>query len=130
MKTINLDKFKAFEAKVDFAKLIDKYGKKAVNKLEIESPKSGRAGRETPYSKGWTVMVYKIYHGNVAVVWNKTNWQLTHLLENGHLITNNSKTKNGIAWVAPIKHIRPAFDVLKPQYIREAQKVKVKFKLK
>lgn len=130
MKTVNLNKFKTFTGKINYEGLIKRYGNKAVSMLETRSPKSNRAGRKTPYSKGWTVFNYKMRQGNKAIVWNKTNWQLTHLLENGHLITNNKNTKYGLAWVEPQAHILPTYRDLKPKYIKDAKKVKIDFELK
>lgn len=130
MKSIKLEKIKTVNATIDFSKTVKKYGNKAVKNLESISPKSNRAGRKTPYSKGWTVFEYKMRHGDKAVVWNRTNWQLTHLLENGHIITNNRNSKYGLSWVAPRPHIKPTYDKLKPQFIKDARKVEVDFELK
>ena len=67
-----------------------------VDKLQNTSPrKSG------DYAQGWTVK--KEGKGDV-IVHNATNYQLTHLLENGHVIRN----KKGTYGRAPAhKHIRP-----------------------
>lgn len=58
-------------------------------------------GRDEPYYKGWTIKLQKKgklkYH---KVIWNKTNYQLTHLLEFGHVTRNGGRTK-------PVPHIRP-----------------------
>ena len=130
MKTVNLNKFKDFTGTINYAGLIKRYGRKAVSTLESVSPKSNRIGRKTPYSKGWTVFNYKMRQGEKAIVWNRTNWQLTHLLENGHLVTNNKNTKYGLAWVAPRPHIQPTYRELKPKFIKDAQKVEIDFELK
>ena len=47
-------------------------------------------------------------------VWNATNWQLTHLLENGHVIVNK---KNGVGWASAKPHIKPTYDDLKPKFV-------------
>lgn len=49
------------------------------------------------YNKGWRAKKVK----NKIIVHNKTNYQLTHLLEKGHV-------KRGGGRVAPRVHIRPA----------------------
>lgn len=69
----------------------------SVAKLRNTSPK-GASGR---YARGWTVKK----DGKLGrVVYNKTDWQLTHLLENGHIIKNQFGTYGR----APaIKHITP-----------------------
>jgi len=68
----------------------------AVNKLHNTSPrKSGE------YAAGWTV---KRESPTSLIVHNATNYQLTHLLENGHVIRN----KKGTYGRAPAhKHIKP-----------------------
>ncbi|MGG2091920.1 HK97 gp10 family phage protein [Bacillus sp. S13(2024)] len=75
---------KVEEAKVEVAQ-------NAVSELKSKSPKlSGK------YSKGWRVK--KV--GNDVVVHNATNYQLTHLLEYGHVKKNGGR-------VAGKPHIRP-----------------------
>ena len=68
----------------------------SVDKLQNTSPiKSG------DYARGWRVK--KEGKGDV-IVHNATNYQLTHLLENGHVIRN----KKGTYGRAPAhKHIKP-----------------------
>lgn len=84
----------------DVEVVVDKVTKEARDELEQTSPKSGLA-RNTKYYKGWEVKLSKRgvtkYH---KVVWNKTNYQLTHLLEFGH------HKRNGTGWVAARPHIR------------------------
>lgn len=73
--------------------------KESVQKLRNTSPtKSGS------YAKGWTTK----QDGKMGViVHNKTDYQLTHLLENGHVIKN----KKGTYGRAPAhKHIKPVED--------------------
>lgn len=54
--------------------------KEAVQKLQNSSPKL-----TGDYGKGWAVKA----DGKLCrIVYNKTDWQLTHLLENGHVIKN------------------------------------------
>jgi hypothetical protein len=72
--------------------------KEAVKKLKETSPK-GHSGR---YAKGWAVKRTK--KGEVYV-YNKTDYQLTHLLENGHDIISKSGAKVGEAKAQP--HIKP-----------------------
>jgi len=58
--------------------------KEAKDELIQTSPRSGIA-RNTNYFKGWTIKVgartRKRNYKYTKVVWNKTNYQLTHLLE-------------------------------------------------
>lgn len=79
---------------------MDVVGKEAVRKLKSTSPK-----KTGDYAKGWGL---KRSRGpnriNIVTVHNRTDYQLTHLLENGHMIVNGKGTYGR----APaIKHIAP-----------------------
>lgn len=71
--------------------------------LRQTSPKNRKKSRRG-YAKSWD----KKPNGDGGwTVYNRKNYQLTHLLENGHVI------KNGVGQygrVKPIKHIAPAED--------------------
>lgn len=87
---VNEDVRKATERNIQLV------AKEAVQKLKNTSPmKTGS------YSRGWAV---KRISSTDAVVHNRTDYQLTHLLENGHVIKN----KKGTYGRAPAhKHIKP-----------------------
>lgn len=55
------------------------------------------------YARGWTVTQTD---ADTYVVHNKTEYRLTHLLENGHVSAN--QYGSGYKRVAGIKHIEPA----------------------
>lgn len=67
--------------------------RQAVKELKSTSP----VGTRGKYQKGWRVK--KI--GRMRVVYNKTDYQLTHLLEKGHAKRNGGRTR-------ALPHIRPA----------------------
>ena len=72
--------------------------KESVQKLKNTSPK--KSGK---YAKGWAVKK----DNDKTTVYNKTAYQLTHLLENGHVVRN----KKGVyGRTRPIKHIKPVAD--------------------
>lgn len=79
---------------------IEETAAESVTRLRNNSPKA--SGR---YARGWTSKA----DGPLGrIVYNKTDWQLTHLLENGHVVANqfgNYGHPNGR--VAGIKHIAP-----------------------
>lgn len=121
MKKINIEDFRGLDVKIEYKKIMDKYGKKTRNILRSTSPKSGRPNRATPYSEGWIVTPSVFEHGYRDVVWNETNWQLTHLLENGHFITN----QGALSWSPPQKHIKEAYLNVKDSYIRAMRKAEL-----
>lgn len=61
--------------------------KEAVKQLRATSPVNNGSPRSGQYAKGWATKVEKGKH----IVHNKTDYQLTHLLENGHDIIRNGK---------------------------------------
>lgn len=70
----------------------DKVSKEAVAELEQISPKR-QGTRKNPYHKGWTSKKEKKGRKYARKIHNKTNYQLTHLLENGHATRNGGRTK-------------------------------------
>lgn len=84
-----------------------KVAKNTVKNLKKTSPKETES-----YSKGWRVTDIK----GKKVIHNKTNYQLTHLLENGH-------AKVGGGRVSAKVHIRPAEEKAINEYVEEVEKV-------
>jgi len=88
----------------EVAEVIDetlpKVGQDAVKELKKSSPKRPFGG---DYAKGWTKKVEKERLGSRLIVYNKTRYQLTHLLEKGH-----AKVNGGFVNGKP--HIKPAQD--------------------
>lgn len=86
----------------------DDVTQKAVKTLKIVSPK-GKTGR---YAKGWTVSDIN----GKKVVHNKTDYQLTHLLENGHAKVNGGRV--------PAKpHIKPVEEQAVKEFTESVKKV-------
>lgn len=73
-----------------------------VEQLRANSPR-----KTGDYARGWTVSTQK----GGYVVHNATDYQLTHLLENGHVIVNEygiqERRNGGGDTTTPNKHIRP-----------------------
>lgn len=76
-----------------------KVSKEAVKTLKATSPKRPGGGR---YAKGWGVKK----DGKRTIIHNKTDYQLTHLLEKGHdVIVNGKKVGHydGQVHIAPVE---------------------------
>ncbi|MBQ4031600.1 MAG: HK97 gp10 family phage protein [Bacilli bacterium] len=72
--------------------------------------------RTGKYNKGWRVNTKKGREFVNCTVHNATDWQLTHLLENGHTTRNGGRTK---AFV----HIRPVEEKYVNQYQQDVEKL-------
>lgn len=99
----------------DVIETVDEITKKARNELKQTSPR-GKGTRSNPYYKGWAIKLSKkrsgVYH---KVIWNKTNYQLTHLLEFGHVTRNGGRTK-------AIPHIRPIEQKYNVEFVDKLEK--------
>ena len=92
------------EYSVEFKRAVnnsfDVVAKKGVTQLKENSPK-----KTGDYAKGWDIVREKTRSGiNDVTIRNKTDYQLTHLLENGHVIVN---AKGTFGRTSPVKHIAP-----------------------
>lgn len=87
----------------DVIETTDTVTKEAKQELIKISPKR-KTSRDKKYSKGWAIKTggrtRNTKYRHVKVIWNKTNYQLTHLLEFGHATANGGHTN-------PQPHIRP-----------------------
>jgi hypothetical protein len=90
----------------DLDKAKDDISKEAVSELKATSP------RQTgDYAKGWARK--KTAHG--FIVHNRTDYQLTHLLERGHMNRDGSRT-------APRVHIAPVEEKVIDNFTKAAEK--------
>lgn len=80
--------------------------KEAVQKLKNTSPR--RTVKGGKYAKSWTTTTEKgnSFKTDTVIVHNKV-YYLTHLLENGHVISNG---RGEYGRTQPIKHIAPVED--------------------
>ena len=80
---------------------MDVVAKQAVSKLKNTSPK-----KSGDYARGWKLSRERGSGGiNTVTVHNRV-YQLTHLLENGHIVRNKKGTYgrfNGIKHIAPVE---------------------------
>ncbi len=69
--------------------------------------------RKKGYSKGWTTSPAKRgKYKNSETIHNKTDYQLTHLLEEGHM------KRNGTGKTRAFPHIEPTRDVLDKEILK------------
>lgn len=80
---------------------VSRVSREAVQRLRNTSPK-----KTGSYARGWSLKRVKSRGSGVTdiIVHNRTDYQLTHLLENGHVIRNKKGTYGR---TRPIKHIAP-----------------------
>lgn len=115
----------AYNSILDVNKILDSYAKEisrdivtdaeivakeGVDELRNTSPK--RTGK---YRKGWRVRTDKMNNGGSSIIYNATDYQLTHLLEKPHL------SRNGRI-VAPKVHIAPVEAKCIKDYERRVEK--------
>lgn len=97
----------------DVVNTTDSVTKLAKQELIQKSPKRDVA-RDTKYYKGWAIKTGGRTRNNkyryAKVIWNKTNYQLTHLLEFGHATVKGGRTK-------AIPHIRPVEEKYGTQFM-------------
>ena len=97
----------------DVTETTDTMTREAREELKRISP-VGETGR---YHKGWTIkQAKKGKHKYSRVIWNRTDYQLTHLLEFGHV------KRNGTGWVEAEPHIRPTEKKYKVKFTETLEK--------
>lgn len=99
----------------DVVEVVDEVTRQAKDELKQTSPR-GKGPRANPYYRGWAVKLSKkrtgVYH---KVIWNRTNYQLTHLLEFGHATRNGGRTR-------AIPHIRPVEEKYNVEFVDKLEK--------
>lgn len=93
--------------KVDEAK--EANAKACLKAIKMNSPKGKRNGE---YAKGWRIK----RTSKKIVIHNKTNYQLTHLLEHGHI------TRDGANRTQEKPHIRPAEEITVRNYLKDVER--------
>lgn len=118
---VKLEDFKGFNFTIEMKEPIEKYSNKCCEIVKSLSPSGYRKNKK--YRDGWVVEYKEGKEGFEARVWNKDNYQLTHLLENGHLIVNK---KGGEGWASAKPHIELAYQRVKDPFIEAMKNVKIK----
>lgn len=96
-------------------KILGQYGRKADEAVEKAAKRAGRDTAKTlrntspkrtgEYASSWSTKVTRSSGRLIGVTVYNKRYQLTHLLENGHVIVNK---KGEYGRTRPIKHIEPA----------------------
>lgn len=91
------------------AQAVEETGERALKIVRAKSPvRKGKGGGK--YKKGWKK---KIEHAGIfstqsrVIIYNKDEYRLVHLLENGHQIVNKGRVSGR---VEGIPHVRPAYE--------------------
>lgn len=133
MSKTKLENFNGIEVKIDFKPIIDKYSKECAEEIKNKSPR-GRS-RNKKYADGWTVQeitkytkVNKDTYSKYGCrVYNATKYNLTHLLENGHIIANK---RNGVGWASARPHIDVVYQSIKDPFVRAMENAKKEVEIK
>lgn len=97
---------------------IDKAAQNLANQAanELKASSGTYQIRTGKYNKGWRVKTEKGRGSIDCIVHNATNWQLTHLLENGHLKRNGGRTR-------VYEHIRPVEQKCVNEYTKDVENI-------
>lgn len=84
-------------------------GKEGATYLKNTSPVNERGARKGRYAKGWR-FTFEDSAGRKGdtYIYNATDWQLTHLLEDGHNVKNRFSNGRVIGWANGDQHISNA----------------------
>lgn len=116
---ILLQDFKGIQIDVNKARRnIEWAAKETRKRLKKTTWERNRKNRRYPSTWRWRISENE-EHLYVATVYNETNYYLTWLLENGHIIANK---EGGIGWSPPVFHIEPIAREVGEKFIARMKK--------
>lgn len=77
--------------------------------------KGGTVHTAGSYARGWTISTQTSKNVHTKKIWNRTDYQLTHLLEFGHATRNGGRAK-------AIPHVRPTEQKYLQKFEKELEK--------
>ena len=104
----------SYEIQDGITELAEEIANEGKNKLK--NNKDTYKVRTGKYNKGWRVKTEKGARYVHTTIHNATDYQLTHLLENGHATRNGGRTK-------AYKHIEPVADDCSEKFEREVEEL-------
>lgn len=90
----------------------------AVKKLKQTSPKKKKGNKAGHYAKSWNIDKKSKTNYAETIIYNK-DYQLTHLLENGHDIIRNGKV---VGHADPQPHIKPVEEWVQDEMVKRLEK--------
>lgn len=127
MKWTKIEDFHSISVElVGMADIVRKNAEEAEHTLKTR-PVWEHNRRNNTYNSTWDTEFYRDEHEPVAIVRNRNNWQLTWLLENGHLIVNK---KGGVGYAHGVNHIHKTFDEQKETFIDDMKDIGIKVNIK
>ncbi len=118
---------------LDVNKILDAYAKDIARDVTTDAEIVAKQGvtelknttgtyrvRTGKYNRGWRVKTDKMKNGGTSIIYNATDYQLTHLLEHGHDIVGRDGTKKGRA--RAFVHIKPVEEKCIEEYERLIEK--------
>lgn len=95
----------------------DEVAEEAVKKLKKTSPKKAKGKNAGHYAKSWTIDRKSKKQYAQTIIHNK-DYQLTHLLENGHEIVRNGKV---VGHAKAQEHIKPVEEWVKKEMVERIE---------
>lgn len=117
----------------DIAKILEEYGDDISANIEEVTKEMGKKAAQAvknqaranfdgkKYASGWTSQVETTRLSTTAIVYNKAQAGLAHLLEHGHVIRNG--TGRTFGHTNPVEHIAPVEEEIVEEYQKEIEKV-------
>lgn len=96
----------------------DDVAKEAINKLKKTSPKNTKGKKRGHYAKSWTVDKKSKKQYAQTIIYNK-DYQLTHLLENGHNIVKGGSV---VGYSPAQVHIKPVEEWVNKEMVERIEK--------